>query len=868
MTKSTETFSSLSIDDTLNELRSDRSKGLSAEEAGERLKLYGYNEIPEKSESLFHRIIRRFWGPIPWMIEAAALLSGLVGKWEDFSIITILLITNVFIDFWQESKALNALKVLKEKLAKNALVVRDGVYRTIDARNLVPGDIIKVKIGDLIPADLKLIEGDYIQADQSALTGESLPSSKKAGDIAYSNSVVKQGEMLGVVINTALNTFFGKTVALVAQAQREEKSHFQKAVINIGNYLILITIFLVAVILITAMFRHENMLEILRFALVLTVAAIPVAMPAILSVTMAIGAMNLAKKHAIVSRLVAIEELAGVDILCSDKTGTLTQNRMTVADPVTAVGHDVKELLLCAALASREENSDPIELPIFEYLRAGAETDSLAAYRQVSFVPFDPVSKRTEALVEAEGGNFAVTKGAPQVILELCGDKPEHRDMARRVDKFAGNGYRTLGVARKRPDDTQFDFLGLIPLFDPPRDDSQSTIEEAKRLGINVKMVTGDNIAIARHIAEVLGIGTEILNARELSGASTREFILLGEVVAKTLVRKLSPDMGEEDAEQFGRSVVKSLEKEFEKLTLPKGYVQSHESEIIALIEDAHGFAQVFPEDKYLIVDRLQKGRHIVGMTGDGVNDAPALKKADAGIAVSGATDAARAAADLILLAPGLSVIVDAVKGARVTFERMKSYSIYRIAETIRVILFMTASILIFNFYPVTAIMIIILAFLNDIPILAIAFDNTKVDDRPIRWNMAEVMTLATVLGILGVIASFGIFYLAKVYFKLPAEQVQSFVFLKLAIAGHLTIFVTRTERRFWQPPYPAPALFWAAMATKIAATIFAVYGWFIAPIGWQYALLVWGYALSWFVVNDLIKVWVYKLLRKERIIN
>lgn len=334
------------------------------------------------------------------------------------------------------------------------------------------------------------------------------------------------------------------------------------------------------------------------------------------------------------------------------------------------------------------------------------------------------------------------------------------------------------------------------------------------------------------------------------------------------MARKLSPDMGDEDAEQFGRSVVKSLEKEFEKLTLPKGYVQSHESEIIALIEDAHGFAQVFPEDKYLIVDRLQKGHHIVGMTGDGVNDAPALKKADAGIAVSGATDAARAAADLILLAPGLSVIIDAVKGARITFERMKSYSIYRIAETIRVILFMTASILIFNFYPVTAIMIIILAFLNDIPILAIAFDNTKVDERPIRWNMAEVMTLATVLGILGVIASFGIFYLAKVYFKLPAEQVQSFVFLKLAIAGHLTIFVTRTERRFWQPPYPAPALFWAALATKIAATIFAVYGWFIAPIGWQYALLVWGYALSWFIVNDFIKVWVYKLLRKERLIH
>jgi H+-transporting ATPase len=867
MDKSTDFFSAVSIDDSLRELQSDRKNGLTGAEAVKRLATFGYNEIPEKSESLVHRIARRFWGPIPWMIEAAALLSALVGKWDDFTIIMVLLATNVFIDFWQESKALNALKVLKEKLAKNALVLRDGAFMSIDARNLVPGDIIKVKIGDLIPADIKLIEGEYILADQSALTGESLPASKKAGDIAYANSVVKQGEMLAVVANTALNTFFGKTVALVARAEREETSHFQKAVINIGNYLIMITIFLVAVILITAMFRHENMLEILRFTLVLTVAAIPVAMPAILSVTMAVGAMNLAKKQAVVSRLVAIEELAGVDILCSDKTGTLTRNRMTVADPVAAAGHDVDELLLCAALSSREENGDPIEIPIFEYLRSSGIGAQLVAYRQVSFTPFDPVSKRTEAHVEAEDGVFVVTKGAPQVILELCGEKPEYREMTRRVEELAGSGYRTLGIARKRTGEPVFDFIGLIPLFDPPRDDSRSTIEEAKRLGLNVKMVTGDNIAIARHIAGVLGIGTDIFSARELSGASTRELVMLGEVIAKAVYRKLSPDIGEDEAEQFGNSVVKALEKEFANLTLPKGYVQSHESEIIALIEDAQGFAQVFPEDKYLIVDRLQKGQHIVGMTGDGVNDAPALKKADIGIAVSGATDAARAAADLILMAPGLSVIVDAVKGARITFERMKSYSIYRIAETIRVVLFMTASILIFRFYPVTAIMIIILAFLNDIPILAIAFDNTRVDEQPIRWNMAEVLTLATVLGILGVIASFGIFYLAEVYMKLPAAVVQSFIFLKLAIAGHLTIFVTRTQRRFWQPPYPSPLLFGAAMLTKIAATFFAVYGWFIAAIGWRYALLVWGYALAWFFVNDFIKVQVYRILRKERII-
>jgi H+-transporting ATPase len=867
MDKATEDHEKLSIDATLKELQTEGGRGLTSAEAGIRLKRHGFNEIPEKAESLSRRIMRRFWGPIPWMIEAAAILSALVGKWDDFTIIMFLLVTNVFIDFWQESKALSALQVLKEKLAKTALVLRDGNFQTVNARELVPGDIIKVKIGDLIPADIKLIGGEYIQADQSALTGESLPVSKKPGDIVYANAIVKQGEMLGVVINTALNTFFGKTVALVARAEHEEQSHFQKAVIHIGNYLIMVTLLLVVVILIAAMFRHENMLDILRFALVLTVAAIPVAMPAILSVTMAVGAMNLAKKQAIVSRLAAIEELAGVDVLCSDKTGTLTQNRMAVSKPVPFGGHTTEDLLLFAALASREENRDPIEIPIFEYLRQSKAREGLQRYRQENFTPFDPVSKRTQAMVISGDQRFSVTKGAPQVILELCEEKTDRRAVLQKVEEFAASGFRTLGVAVQRSGESNYGFIGLIPLFDPPREDSETTIEEAGALGLDVKMVTGDNLAIARHIARVLTIGDDIYDARELSGASTRELVVLGEVIAKAVYRKMAPDMTEGAAEEFAGEVVTALENAFEHLKLPKGYVKSHESEIIEIIENADGFAQVFPEDKYLIVDKLQKAGHIVGMTGDGVNDAPALKKADAGIAVSGATDAARAAADLVLLAPGLSVIVDAVKGARLTFERMKSYSIYRIAETIRLILFMTASILIFNFYPVTAIMIIILAFLNDIPILAIAFDNTKADERPIRWNLKEILTVSTVLGFLGVIASFGIYYLAEVYMRLPPAVVQSFVFLKLAVAGHLTIFVTRTTGYFWRRPFPAPLLLGSALVTKVLATLFAVYGWFVAPVGWRYALLIWGYAIVWFVLNDFVKIWVYRFLRREQIV-
>ena len=540
---------------------------------------------------------------------------------------------------------------------------------------------------------------------------------------------------------------------------------------------------------------------------------------------------------------------------------------MTVSDPVPFGGHTVKELMLYAALASKEENKDPIETPIFEYIQKTGQVDELTRYQQVKYTPFDPVSKRTEAVVKSGDKSLIVTKGASQVILGLCGEQISQQEISEKVGDFAEKGFRTLGIAVKQPEDRNFDFIGLLPLFDPPREDSKATIKEAMKLGLNVKMVTGDNIAIARQIANVLGIGDNIFDARDLRGASNKELIILGKIISKAVFKKLSPDVSERDTEEFAKDVVKDIEKEFENIELPKGYVKRHESEIIEVIEDADGFAQVFPEDKYLIVDKLQKAGHIVGMTGDGVNDAPALKKADAGIAVSGATDAARAAADLVLLAPGLSVIVDAIKGARITFERMKSYSIYRIAETIRVILFMTASIVIFNFYPVTAIMIIILALLNDLPILAIAYDNTKVDAEPVRWNMGEVMSISTMLGILGVIASFGIFYIAEEYMHLSAPVVQSFIFLKLAVAGHLTIFITRTEDRFWRKPHPAPILLWAAVATKIVATLFVVYGWFVAPIGWKYALLVWVYAIAWFVVNDFVKVWAYKLLRKDNII-
>jgi len=880
----TDDYKNIPVEKVTAEFQTDINNGLSSEEAKKRLKKYGPNEIPEYKEPLWHRIFRRFWGPIPWMIEIAGILSAAVQRWEDFTIIMIMLFTNAFLDFYQEHKALNAIEVLKKKLARKSTVLRDGEWKEIAAKELVPGDIVKIKIGDIVPADVKLIGGsEFVSIDQSALTGESLPVTKKPGDVAYSNSIVKQGEMTALVVATGLNTYFGKTVGLVAKAEHNQKSHFQKMVINVGNYLILITVVMVALIIFVGVERNENLWELLEFSLVLTVAAIPVALPTVLTVVMAVGAVNLAKKQAIVSRLAAVEEMAGMDILCSDKTGTLTQNKMTVGKIFTFANHTVEEVIRYALIASRKENNDPIEKPIFEW--AQKNSIKLPKFTLEKFIPFDPVRKRTESIIILNGKKIIATKGAPQVIIELCDLQGVDKDKVfEKVQEFANDGFRTLGVAYRYENEAKFHFLGLIPLYDPPRADSKEAIEEAKAKGVEVKMVTGDNVAVARYIAKILGIGEKIYSIKDLKNETHDEYIKLAEIISKALLKSL--DISEEEIQKKVNEIISLVKKEI-STTLTKGTVKRHESEIVKIIEEANGFAEVYPEDKYFIVDELQKADHIVGMTGDGVNDAPALRKADTGIAVSGATDAARAAADIVLLAPGLRVIVDAIKEARITFERMKSYTIYRIAETIRVILFMTLAIVIFNFYPITALMIILLALLNDIPILAIAYDNTKIEKKPVRWDMHEMLVLSTWLGIAGVLSSFTIFYITMVYIQAHPESsifpdlpawvnaadkasflafVQSAFFTKLVMAGHWTIYNTRTSDWFFKKPYPSKILIIASFSTAFLGLLIGVYGFgIITPIGWKWGVFLVVYTLVWFVFNDFVKRAVVKHYRKSK---
>ncbi len=864
MSKSTD-FEKRSVEEAVQELNVRTSLGLSEDDVRQRQQEFGLNEIAEREETLFARILRRFWGPIPWMIETAAILSAVVQKWADCAIISVLLLVNVIIDFRQEASALKALKLLKQKLARTALVLRDGKWQEIQARELVPGDMIKLTIGNLVPADVKLIGGAYLQADQSSLTGESMPVNKAAGDIAYANSIVKMGEMTALVTATGSNTYFGNTVALVAQAEKQQRSHFQKAVVNVGNYLILISAVMVVLIIFSGIFRGDSLMEILRFSLVLTVASIPVALPAVLSVTMAVGAVRLAKHQAIVSRLVAIEELAGVDVLCSDKTGTLTKNQMQLGAPTTYGGHSVDDVVFYAALASREENNDPLEKPIFEALRQADSLSRVAAYSLKEFIPFDPISKRTEATFVSDAGTLIVAKGAPQAILALCDDPSLATDAAEQVEAFAKKGYRTLGVAFKKAGEGAFRFVGLLPFSDPPRDDSADMISQARQLGIEIKMVTGDNLAIARQIADLLGIEGEIRDHTELKEDRPVELLLIADVVAESLYGRLKTEATAEEIREVADEVVAKLEKKLRHLRPHDGFVRRHESEIIRLIEETGGFAQVFPEDKYMIVDRLQKNGHIVAMTGDGVNDAPALKKADVGIAVSGATDAARAASGVVLMQPGLTVIIRALEEARMIFGRMKSYAIFRIAETLRVVLFMTLAIVVFNFYPVTAIMIIMLALLNDIPIMAIAYDNAKVEPQPVRWNMREVLTIATVLGLAGVVSSFLLFFILE-ELNFPHPLIQAIIFLKLDVAGHSTIYVARTgEQHFWQRPYPSLKLLVPTFITLIAGTLIACYGLFMEPVGWRYTIYVWVYAMAWFVFNDFLKVAVYRMLHKTK---
>ncbi|WP_174801590.1 plasma-membrane proton-efflux P-type ATPase [Martelella limonii] len=817
-----------SLDAVLADLETDAGSGLSDGEAETRLGRYGPNALPEEKSSIFRKIAQHFIGPIAFMIEAAALVSLVLGDWGDFFIIFGLLLFNAGLEFYQDSKATSALEALKNSLAPQASVVRGGTVKTIDTARLVPGDIVRLQIGAIVPADLRLVDGNYASIDQAALTGESLPVTKKPGDLAYSGSVVKQGEMTGVVIATGAETFFGRTARLVAGAG--SVSEAQKAMFHIGNFLIVLAVVLamimVAVQVYVDIVKSDNWgladaLAILQFVLVLLVASIPVAMPAVFSITMALGALALSRQKAIVSRLSSIDEMAGADILCSDKTGTLTKNILTLSEPIPLDGSDPAAVVLLAALASHAEGGDAIDGAV---LGAVGDKAALSLYTVSKFTPFDPVSKRTEVDVTGPDGNvFSISKGAPHAIATLCkGEGAATLDG--HVAALGAKGYRALAVARSDDGGASWRLAGILPMYDPPRDDSKATIDAVRAKGVTVKMITGDDTAIARETARQLGLGTNILAAADI------------------FPKDMDPD------------------------NVP--------GPIANRILSADGFARVFPEHKYAIVKTFQKNGHLVAMTGDGVNDAPALKQADCGIAVSGATDAARGAAALILTAPGLSVIENAIDEARRIFGRITSYTVYRVALTMTIMFLVVLSTIFLGFQPLTPVMIVLMSLLDDIPIMTVAYDNTTVSDQPIRWRMPHLLTVSAVLGFASIVQSFGLLLMGMEVMSEPARwpglglvdegHLQSMMFLALVAGGHLLLLVARTENWFIRRPYPAPPLLIAMVATQLVAVIMCGFGILVPKIPWLLIGLVWLYLIAWLFVLGVVRIAIDNMLENR----
>ncbi|KAL8460178.1 hypothetical protein ACS0TY_031907 [Phlomoides rotata] len=820
------------IEEVFEQLKCAR-EGLSSGEGDNRLLIFGPNKLEEKNESKFLKFLGFMWNPLSWVMEAAALMAialangqGQPPDWQDFVGIVCLLVINSSISFIEENNAGNAAAALMAGLAPKTKVLRDGKWSEQEAAILVPGDIISIKLGDIIPADARLLEGDPLKVDQSALTGESLPVTKNPYDEIFSGSTCKQGEIEAVVIATGVHTFFGKAAHLVDSTN--QVGHFQKVLTAIGNFCICsIAVGMLAEIIVMYPIQHRSYRQGIDNLLVLLIGGIPIAMPTVLSVTMAIGAHRLSQQGAITKRMTAIEELAGMNVLCSDKTGTLTLNKLSVDKSlieVFAKGLDPEHVLVLAARASRTENQDAIDAAIVGTLADPKE--ARAGIREVHFFPFNPVDKRTAlTYIDSSGNWHRASKGAPEQILTLCNCKEDFKKRVHSViDKFAERGLRSLAVSRQEvPEKSKespggaWQFVGLLSLFDPPRHDSAETIRRALNLGVNVKMITGDQLAIAKETGRRLGMGVNMYPSASLLGQHKDESIA----------------------------------------GLP----------IEELIEKADGFAGVFPEHKYEIVKKLQERKHIVGMTGDGVNDAPALKKADIGIAVADATDAARGASDIVLTEPGLSVIISAVLTSRAIFQRMKNYTIYAVSITIRIVFgFMfIALIWKFDFSPF---MVLIIAILNDGTIMTISKDRVKPSPLPDSWKLKEIFATGIVLGGYLALMTVVFFWLMHETDFFPEKfgvrnirdseyEMMAALYLQVSIVSQALIFVTRS--RSWSyVERPGLLLMSAFVIAQLVATLVAVYAdWSFARIkgcGWGWAGVIWIYSIVFYVPLDLMK--------------
>ncbi|ODQ49449.1 hypothetical protein PICMEDRAFT_70994 [Pichia membranifaciens NRRL Y-2026] len=783
-------------------LHTDPAVGLTASDASKRKKKFGLNQMAEEKENLVLKFCMFFIGPIQFVMEAAAILACGLEDWVDFGVICGLLMLNASVGFIQEYQAGSIVDELKKTLANTATVIRDGLPTEVPANEVVPGDILRLEDGTVIPADGKLVSEEcFLQVDQSAITGESLAVDKHFTDPTFSSSTVKRGEGLMIVTATGDNTFVGRAAALVNKASGGQ-GHFTEVLNGIGTLLLVFVIITLLLVWCACFYRSDPIVRILRYSLAITIVGVPVGLPAVVTTTMAVGAAYLAKKQAIVQKLSAIESLAGVEILCSDKTGTLTKNKLSLHEPYTVAGVEPDDLMLTACLAAsrKRKGLDAIDKSflksLINYPKARA---AMKEYKTLEFQPFDPVSKKVTAIVESpEGEKIICVKGAPLFVLKtVAEDHPIPEDVLEayqnKVEEFASRGFRSLGVARKRGEG-HWEILGIMPCMDPPRDDTASTVAEARRLGLKVKMLTGDAVGIAKETCRQLGLGDQIFDA--------------------------------------------------ERLGLGGGSTDMAGSELADFVENADGFAEVFPQHKYNVVEILQNRGYLVAMTGDGVNDAPSLKKADTGIAVEGASDAARSAADIVFLAPGLSAIIDALKTSRQIFHRMYSYVVYRIALSLHLEIFLGLWIAILD-ESLNIDLVVFIAIFADVATLAIAYDNAPFAQRPVKWNLPRLWGMSIILGIF---LAIGTWITLTTMFLPRGGIIQNFgsidgvIFLQISLTENWLIFITRAVGPFWSS-IPSWQLSGAVFIVDIIATCFTLFGW---------------WSQNWNDIVTVVRVWIW----------
>jgi H+-transporting ATPase len=791
-------YSKLTVDETFSRLQSNPSTGLTQTEVKQRIKQYGVNAVEEKQQNLVLAFLKRFWGLTAWMLEIAIVISFVLGNFLDLYIILALLLVNAFLGFFQEQQATRAVKALKQKLQLQTRALRDGFWSTISASELVPGDVIRVRSGDLVPADLKVVDAE-ITVDQSAITGESMPLEKKRSDLVYSGSLIRKGEATGIVTSTGAHTYFGKTTQLVQLAK--PKLHMETVISGLMKWLLVLVVSLLSIAFALSWIRGINLLDMLSLALILLVSAIPVALPTMFTITMALGSMELAKKGVLITRLSASEDAALMDVICVDKTGTLTLNMLKVADVLAFGKYKKEDVILFGALASQRANQDPIDVA---FLTAAQDNKlPLTEFSQKEFIPFDPSSRRTEAVLEKNGKTLRVTKGAVTVIAPLAGiTNEEFANIEAQMEAFANKGYRIIAVGVSHLK-AGIELAGLVALYDKPRPDSAEMIGKLETLGISVKMLTGDSLSIAKQVAAEVNLGDKVIRAPEIKETSSKDAIAAAEIV-----------------------------------------------------EQSDGFAEIYPEGKYQIVRALQAQKHVVGMTGDGINDAPALKQAEVGIAVSNATDVAKGAASAVLTEPGLTNILSLVISGRMIYQRILTWIFNKIVKTFQIVVFVVLAFLFTGLFVINAFQVVLLLFLVDFVTISIASDNARPSQKPETWNIASLLKASIILGIFVVAESFGLLYVGLTYLDLSnLAQLNTFVFDMLLFGGLFTIFVVRERGNFWESK-PSKLLLSAIVVDVIVSSLISVIGIpGLAPIPALYVVIV----LGWFflfgvLLNDQIK--------------